>query len=363
MGVTDVIVSDDHEQVFFYRDRFVGLTAIIAIHDTTLGPALGGTRMRAYASTDEALTDVLRLAEGMTYKHALCGNNLGGGKGVIVHDSHFKEGRADLLQSYGRAVETLGGKYITAEDMGTSVADMEVVREVTDHVSGFDSEKGGGGDPSPWTARGVFEGMRACLERHHGSPSYAGRHIAIQGIGHVGYHLAKLLAGEGAQLTITDTNPSRLAEASREFGAQVVDPHQILKVPCDVFAPCAVGGIISRETAPRLQCKIVAGAANNQILGEGTEAILQERGILYAPDFAINAGGAILCASEQEPGGYEHGWVETRVKRIYETIAQILDEATKREELPVNVAIRLARERIDEARKGSDQGAKKKSVS
>lgn len=353
MGVTDAIVSEDHEQVLIFRDRSVGLLTIIAIHDSTLGPTLGGCRMRSYPSADEALIDALRLAEGMTWKHALCGNNLGGGKSVIVHDSHFNEGRSDLLRSFGRAVDSLGGKYITAEDMGTSVRDMEVVRQVTKHVSGFDPEKGGGGDPSPWTARGVFEGMRACLERKFGSASFADKHIAIQGIGHVGYYLAEMLAAEGAQLTVTDTNPSQLAEASRKFGARMVDHHQIYKTPCDVFAPCAVGAIINPETAPRLQCQIIAGAANNQILGDGTEAVLQERGILYAPDFAINAGGAILCASEQEAGGYSLTWVEERVRRIYDTISRILDEADTRNELAGQVAVRLARQRIESARKQS----------
>lgn len=353
MGVTDAITRQNHEQVCLYNDRLTGLLAIIAIHDTTLGPALGGCRMRSYLSVDEAFTDALRLAEGMTYKHALCGNELGGGKAVIVHESHFERGRKELLQGFGHAVETLKGKYITAEDMGTSVADMEVVREVTKHVSGFDPERGGGGDPSPWTAKGVFQGMRACLERTFGSPSFEGRHVAIQGIGHVGFFLAQLLTEAGARLTVTDTNPSRLEDLRAELGAEVVDPHEIVKTPCDIFAPCAVGGIITSQSAPRLRCKIIAGAANNQILGEGTEAILHNQNILYAPDFAINAGGAILCASEQQPGGFNPSWVNERVERIYKTIGQILDEAKERSEMPVDVAIRLAKERIESKRKAS----------
>jgi leucine dehydrogenase len=351
MGITDAITQHDHEQVFFYRDREIGLLAIIAIHNTALGPSLGGCRMRAYSSADAALNDVLRLAEGMTYKHALCGNNLGGGKGVIVRDSHFKKGRGDIFKSFGRAVEAMGGRYITAEDMGTSVADMEVVRQVTQHVAGTDLNTGGGGDPSPWTARGVFEGMRAALEYKCGSDSFQGRHVAIQGIGHVGIHLATLLIEAGARLTITDTHASSLEECARKLGAETVDPQDIFTVPCDIFAPCAVGAILSQESVPRLQCDIIAGAANNQILGEATEGMLMERGILYAPDFAINAGGAILCASEQEEGGYREDRVRERVGRIYDTTSRILEASQRDKVSPCQVAINMAKERIAKASK------------
>ncbi len=352
MSVLQELVEREHENVAFFRDYRTGLVSIIAVHSTVLGPSLGGCRMRAYASVDEALGDVLKLSEAMTFKNSLAGLNLGGGKSVIIADGALKEGRGDLFRTYGKWVKSLNGSYIAAEDMGTSVDDMNYVLEECDFVAGRDPKNGGGGDPSPYTALGVFDGIRASLERAFGSGDFKGRHVAIQGVGHVGHNLAKLLAKAGAQLTITDTRDKVLATVCEEVGGKAVPLDAITSVECDVFAPCAVGGTVNIETIGKLKCKIVAGAANNQIAGgSDTEKKLIARGILYAPDFAINAGGVILCAGDLEPGGFKESWVMERVSRIYGTVGRILDEAKKTGELPGSVAVRLAKERIDKARK------------
>lgn len=350
MSVFNEIESLGHERVSVFQEKTSGLVAIIALHNTVLGPAIGGCRMRAYGSFDEALSDVLKLAEGMTYKNSLCGLNIGGGKSVIVADPHLKNGREELFRAFGRCVQTFGGRYFTAEDMGTSVSDMEWIRQTTEFVVGGDRRHGGAGDPSPYTARGTFDGMRACLERRFGSGSFSGKKVAIQGVGHVGYFLAEHLHQAGAELIVTDTESDRVQRAVNKFGARAVDIDEIYEVDCDVFAPCAIGGTVNVETAAVLKCSIIAGAANNQIADDATVRIIEARGIMYAPDFAINAGGVILCSDELEEGGFRHSRVDDRVAQIYTTVGSILDRAQKSGRFTGEIAVQLAKERIEAAR-------------
>ena len=353
------IQAHEHEQVSFFQDASRKLIAIIAVHDTTMGPALGGCRMQSYPSLDAALLDVLRLSEGMTYKNALAGLPIGGGKSVIIADRTLRDGRAELFRTFGGWVNSLGGRYITAEDMGTSVQDMNAVLEVCPHVTGRDPKVGGGGDPSPHTARGVFLGMKACLERAFGSGEFNGRHVAIQGCGNVGHHLLRLLVEAGARVSCADTRVAVLEKLREQFDFSVVPVEQVHGIACDVFAPCAVGGIINPETVPQLQCKIIAGGANNQIAGSGhigasgVEAELQRRGILYAPDFAINSGGVILCVDELEPGGYTPARVAERVSQIYHTVGKILDESRSSGVVSGEVAVAHAKARIAEKRRAA----------
>ena len=333
-----------YEQVVFCHDKSTGLRAIIVIHDTRLGPALGGCRMYPYASEDEAVTDALRLARGMTYKAAASGLNLGGGKSVIIGRPDKDRSEA-LFRSFGRSIEPLGVRFITAEDVGTSIEDMENIRLETSHVTGVDVTHGGSGDPSPFTALGVRQGMLACAEEVFGTPSLEGRTVAVQGLGHVGYHLCKLLHAEGARLIVTDLNRSLVEEAVREFGARPVAPDEILSIPCDILAPCALGAAVNDGSLPKLRCSIVVGGANNVLAETPHGEALHERGILYAPDYVINAGGLINIADELE--GYDAQRATKRVMRIQDSIRRII-AISKRDGVPTNVAAdTLARERID----------------
>ena len=334
MRIFEKLAEYRYEQVVFCHDKFTGLRAIIAIHNTTLGPALGGCRMYPYASEDEAVTDALRLARGMTYKAAASGLNLGGGKSVIIGDPR-KDKSEVLFRSFGRYIETLGGRYITAEDVGTSIEDMENIRLETSHVVGVDVTHGGSGDPSPFTALGVKQGMLACAEEAFGAPSLEGRTVAVQGLGHVGHHLCELLQAEGARLIVTDLNPALVEEAAREFGAKPVEPDEILSIPCDVLAPCALGAVINDESLPKLRCSIVAGSANNVLAESRHGEALYERGILYAPDYVINAGGLINVADELE--GYNRQRATKRVMRIQDSVRRII-AISKRDGVPTNVA-------------------------
>ena len=298
MPVFSHVENYDHEQVVFCRNDKVGLRAIIAIHDTTLGPALGGCRMYPYPAEADALRDVLRLSRGMTYKAACAGLNLGGGKAVILGDPRVDKSEA-LLRAFGKFVDALGGRYITAEDSGTSVADMDFIHTETDHVCGVSAYAGGSGDPSPVTAWGVFHGIRAALEEVFGSSDLTGRQVAVQGVGNVGYHLVKYLYDAGATAVVTDVDPDRLRRVNQEFGCEVVDPAAIYDVTADVFAPCALGGVLDDDTIPRLKMPIVAGGSNNVLDNMGRHgAALREREILYAPDYVINAGGLINVYAE-----------------------------------------------------------------
>ena len=333
-----------YEQLVFCHDKATGLRAIVAVHDTTLGPALGGCRMYPYMSEEEAIVDVLRLARGMTYKAAASGLNLGGGKSVIIGNPEHDKSE-ELLRSFGRYIETLGGRYIVAEDVGTSTGDMEHIRIETSHVVGVDVTHGGSGDPSPFTALGVLEGMRACAEEVFGSSSLKGRTVAVQGLGHVGYHLCELLHEQGANLIVTDIREKIVERAAREFGAKSVEPDEILTISCDILAPCALGAVVSDVSLPNLRCSIIAGSANNILLEARHGEALAERGILYAPDYVINAGGLINVADELE--GYNATRATKRVARIYDSVKKII-AISKRDGVPTNVAAdTLALERID----------------
>ena len=344
MHIFEKLAEYRYEQVVFCHDKATGLRAVIVIHNTTLGPALGGCRMYPYESENAAVTDALRLARGMTYKAAASGLNLGGGKSVIIGDPHTDKSEA-LFRSFGRYVETLGGRYIVAEDVGTSTEDIENIRVETSHVVGVDVTHGGSGDPSPLTALGVLQGMRACAEEVFGSASLADRTVAVQGLGHVGYHLCRLLDGEGARLIVTDVERSAVERAVREFGAKAVEPEEVLTIPCDVFAPCALGAVIDDGSASKLRCSIVAGSANNVLLEPRHGEALMERGILYAPDYVINAGGLINVADELE--GYNEARATKRVRRIHDSVKSIIAIA-KRDGVPTDVAAdTLALERLD----------------
>jgi leucine dehydrogenase len=340
---------EGYEEVYRCTDPRTGLLAYIAVHDTTLGPALGGCRMWHYSREEDALTDVLRLSKGMTYKSAVARTGLGGGKAVIVGDPKV-ENTPELFRSMGRFVHTLAGRYTTAEDVGTNEQAMLYLREVTPYVTGLPRGKGGSGDPSPYTAHGCFQGLKAAVEEQFDRSDLTGLRVAVQGIGNVGYFLAKELREAGAELIITDVNKLRLQEVGRELGAQVVEPKAIYSVDCDVFAPCALGAIINDQTIPLLKCKVVAGASNNQLAEERHGEALLQRGILYAPDFVINAGGIINVSVEFLPGGYDEAVASPKVKNIYQAIKDII-RTGKEQGIPTSqAAIVLAEEILAEGR-------------
>jgi leucine dehydrogenase len=330
-------------EVHLKRDQATGLQAIIAIHDTRLGPALGGCRFIHYDTEEQALIDALRLARGMTYKAALAGLDHGGGKSVIIRPRH-RFSRTNLFRAFGKFIDDLRGHYITAEDSGTSIEDMDVIRSVTKHVTGVDPSKGGSGDPSPFTALGVRRGIEACVKHAMGRDSLEGIHVAIQGVGHVGYQLCKQLHEHNASITVADIDPLKAERVEREFGVTVVPLDQIVSTECDVFSPCALGSAINAESIPQLHCKIVAGAANNQLAETTMGGDLRQRGIVYAPDYAINAGGLINVA--QEVVGYDAEKSRVRTLKIYDTILEILERA-EHAMLPTNiVANKMVEERL-----------------
>lgn len=336
----------NHEQIVFCRNDDVGLRAIIAIHDTQLGPALGGCRFYPYASEADALRDVLRLARGMTYKAACAGLNLGGGKAVILGDPRRDKTEA-LMRAFGCFVESLGGRYITAEDSGTTVADMDYIRVETSHVCGVSAAAGGSGDPSPVTAWGVFHGIRAALQPMFGSAEVAGRTVAVQGVGNVGYNLVRYLTEAGATTIITDVDDDRLEQCSEEFGSEVVRPEEIYDVEADVFSPCAMGAIIHDGTIERLNVRIVAGGANNQLDNMARHgARLKERKILYAPDYVINAGGLINVYSELHKLPREKALRDA--ERIYETLHRIFATAIELGITTAEAANLVAEKRVRE---------------
>ncbi|MFN2431925.1 MAG: Glu/Leu/Phe/Val dehydrogenase dimerization domain-containing protein [Gemmatimonadota bacterium] len=339
------MAAANHEQVVFCRDPASGLHAIIAIHNTTLGPALGGTRMWPYVSEEEALIDVLRLSEGMTYKAAVTGLNLGGGKAVILGDPRRDKSEA-LLRAHGRFVDTLGGRYITAEDVGITVSDIEYVSMETSFVTGVSSIPGGSGDPSPVTAFGVYHGIKAAAKRVWGSAELKGRSVAIQGAGSVGGHLARDLAAEGARLYVSDIDPARVQQVVERTGAAGVPPEEIFGLDVDVFAPCALGAIVNDETIPQLRCRIVAGGANNQLAEDRHGDELLRRGILYAPDFVINAGGLINVYSELQ--GYDAVAARSKARGIYDTLLAIFERAEADGIPTYRAAERLAEARIQD---------------
>ncbi|NQE60463.1 Glu/Leu/Phe/Val dehydrogenase [Caulobacter sp. RHG1] len=343
---------EGHEGVHAFFDEKTGLKSIVAIHSTARGPAAGGCRMWDYASSEAALTDALRLSRGMSYKNAMADLDFGGGKAVIIGDSRSQK-TPELFEAFGRAVDSLNGRYWTAEDVGVSPADLENTRKTTRFVAGLEGHAAASGDPSPVTAEGVFRGVRLCVERAL-NRDLSGVHVAIQGVGHVGAYLAEKLHAAGAVLTIADVNQQALNEVAEKTGATIVPADAIFDVEADVFAPCALGGAISATTLPRLKVKVIAGGANNQLADAMIGQTVFDRGILYAPDYVINGGGIINVAAEiralEAGGAFDGAWVAGKLDRLAQTLGEVIDQSI-REKRPANlVADEIARARIAAAR-------------
>ena len=345
VDVFDRIGAEGYEQVVFCHDRPTGLRAIIAIHSTRLGPALGGTRFHPYATEDAALEDVLRLAKGMTYKSAAAGLDLGGGKAVILGDPavHRTE---PLLRAYARYVDALGGRYITAEDVGTTQADMDLILRETTFVTGVSQSLGGSGDPSAATARGVLYAMKAVARHLWGGTALEGRSVVVSGVGKVGSNLVRHLVEERAIVTVSDVNPAAVDRASEDFGVDLVPPEKAHAVDCDLFSPCALGGVLSATTIPELRCQAVVGSANNQLADRACAQLLDEAGVLYAPDYVVNAGGVVNIAEELR--GYDRDRAEAEVRRIFDTTAAVLATAAADGVTTVAAADRMAEARMEQ---------------
>lgn len=346
MGVFDLVGTEEHESVHFGVDHVTGLRSIIAIHSTALGPALGGTRFFPYLSEADALTDVLRLSKGMTYKAACAGLSFGGGKAVIIGDPDLT-GSDKLFHAYGRFVDSLGGTYITAEDVGTTVPNMSIVATETAHVSGLPRESGGSGDPSPATARGVIAALEAVAEHRWGSDDLSGRKVAIKGVGKVGMSLAERLAARGVELVVADVNNDALQRA-KQLGASVESVDAIHRTACDVFAPCALGADLNAVTIPELGCEAVVGSANNQLATDADGERLRATGITYAPDFVANAGGIINIAAEH--GGYSPAKAAAMIDQVRPNVTEILTKAAQLDINTHEAAERVAEERIASAK-------------
>lgn len=340
---------DNHEQIVFCNDKDTGLKAIIGIHNTVLGPALGGTRMWNYTSEWEALNDVLRLSRGMTFKSAITGLDLGGGKAVIIGDSKVDK-TPEMIRKFGEYVGSLSGKYITAEDVGTTTQDMDIIREVTTSVTGVSVEKGGSGNPSPVTAYGVYMGMKAAAKQQFGSDKLEGKRILVQGIGHVGETLVDYLTKEGALVQIADISQARLEEVGSRYGAKIYTGADLYSADVDIYSPCALGATINDETINKLKAKVIAGAANNQLANDKVHGqILKDKGILYAPDFLINAGGIINVYAEI--AGYDSAESMRRTENIYNTTLEIFSFAIEKGITTQEAAMTIAQNRIDARKK------------
>jgi len=347
MQLFDTLQTMGHEQVVLCSDPVTGLRAIIAIHDTSLGPALGGTRMWSYASDMDAITDALRLSRGMTYKAAVSGVNLGGGKAVIIGDPRLNKNEA-MWRAYGRMVHSLGGRYITAEDVGTNVQDMEWIRMETKYVTGVGGP-GGSGDPSPVTALGVYSGMKASAKHAWGSDSLSGKRIVVQGAGNVASHLVSHLTTEGANVFVSDIYPEKAQALANATGANVISNDDVFTTDCDIFSPNALGAILNDETIPQLTCAIVCGGANNQLKVEDKHArMLKERNIIYAPDYVVNSGGLMNVASEVE--GYDRDKVMRQAEGIYDITMNILVTAQDRNILTIAASNAIAEDRLAKVR-------------
>ena len=345
-SVLSQIVSMDHEQVLFCQDRATGLKAIIAVHNTVLGPALGGTRMWEYVNEAAALTDVLRLSRRINYKNSISGLNLGGGKAIIIGNSHTDKNEA-LFRRFGQFVNSLSGKYITAEDVGISTQDMAWVNKETNYVVGL---PGKSGDPSPVTAYGVYVGMKACVKAQFGSDSLAGKKVAVQGAGHVGQYVIKHLTEEGAKVFVTDIYEPSLKEVAEKYGSTVVGLDEIYDLDVDIYAPCALGATINDDTISKIQAKVIAGAANNQLANEVIHGkLLKEKGILYAPDFLINAGGVINVYSEL--ANLTSAQVMEKTENIYNTAMDIFNLSDVQNITTHQAALNIAQKRIDDRKK------------
>jgi leucine dehydrogenase len=344
MDIFETLSKLGYGDLHFGRDEASGLRTIVAIHSTRLGPAIGGSRLRAYADESEAIDDVTRLAQAMTYKAAVARLPHGGGKAVIITPTEPKFDRATLFRSFGRFVDGLGGRYVTTEDSGTSASDMDVIRQSTKHVLGASKEKGGSGDPSPFTALGVRRGMEAIAHHVLGKPDLKGLHVAVQGVGHVGMYLARELHQAGARLTLSDIDRARRDAMAREVGASVVETDQILEMECDILAPCALGGALTDYVVGKMRSKVVAGAANNQLRTAAVGKMLHGKGIFYAPDYAINAGGLINVA--EEFAGYDKERARKKTLAIYDTIKEIIERSRSEHQPPEAIADRMAEEII-----------------
>ncbi|MCL9769982.1 leucine dehydrogenase [Flavobacterium sp. HXWNR69] len=339
---------DGHEQVVFCHDKDTGLKAIIGIHNTVLGPALGGTRMWNYTNEWEALNDVLRLSRGMTFKNSISGLNLGGGKAVIIGDAKTQK-TPELMRRFGQFVDSLSGKYITAEDVGMETKDMDTVNEVTKHVAGISVERGGSGNPSPVTAYGVFMGMKAAAKYKFGSDNLEGKSVLVQGIGHVGESLVKHLTESGALVTITDINEERVNQVGAKYGAKIFTGADLYSADVDIYAPCALGATINDETINKIKASVIAGAANNQLANEAVHGkILKDKGVLYAPDFLINAGGVINVYSELVK--WTNAQVMEKTENIYNTALEIFKYADDNNITTHQAAFSMAQKRIDDAK-------------
>lgn len=341
--IFETLAQTGHEQVVFCHNKDAGLKAIIAIHNTVLGPALGGTRMWAYKTEQEALNDVLRLSRGMTYKAAVSGINLGGGKAVIIGDPSKNKSEA-LFRAFGRFINSLNGRYITAEDVGIDVNDMEYVLKETEFVTGVHQVHGGSGDPSPFTAFGTLQGLMAALNAKFGNEDVGKYSYAVQGVGHVGMEFVKLLREQGAKVWVTDINQEAVKRCVDEYGCEAVALDEIYDVPADIYSPCALGGTVNEKTLPRLQCKVICGAANNQLATDAIGDEVEKRGILYAPDYAVNAGGLMNVSLEID--GYNRERAMRMMRTIYYNLGKIFQIA-KRDGIPTyRAADRMAEERI-----------------
>lgn len=344
-GIIEQMVEFNHEQVMFCNDNNVGLKAIIGIHNTVLGPALGGVRMWNYATEQEALIDVLRLSRGMTYKSAVAGINLGGGKAVIIGDPKKIKTEA-LLRSFGKFIDNLGGKYITAEDVSMNSRDMEIIHMETDYVTGLPETMGGSGDPSPVTAMGVWMGMKASAKQVYGNDSLNGKKVIVQGLGNVGKDLVEYLIREGAVVFVFDIDEEKIKNISRTFSVKVLSANEVYSIDADIYAPCALGATVNSKTLEQLKVRIICGSANNQLADEKIHGqMVEEKGILYAPDFVVNAGGIINVYYELE--GYNRERAIAHAERIYDTTTRVF-EIAKKEKIPTYLAAnRLAEERIN----------------
>ena len=342
-----------HESVHAFHDEKTGLKAIVAVHSTARGPAAGGCRMWPYESSEAALTDVLRLSQGMSYKNAMADLELGGGKSVIIGDSRTQK-TPELFQAFGRAVDSLGGRYFTAEDVGVSVSDIMEAGKFTRYAVGVEGSKAGSGDPSPVTAEGVFRGLKLAAKHGLGRDDLNGATVALQGVGHVGAYLADKLHAAGARLIVTDVNQEALRQVADKTGAEIVAPDAIFDTDAEIFAPCALGAIVNPQTLPRLKCKVIAGGANNQLSTPEVGRAVFERGIVYAPDYVINGGGIINVASEvrgmQRDEAYDPQWVEGKLSRLMETLDEVLARSAADRRPTHEIADAMAQERIRAAR-------------
>ena len=348
-SILEQLSQSGHKKVVFCNDPTTGLKAIIAIHDTTLGPALGGVRMWNYNSEAEALEDVLRLSKGMTYKAAIAGLNVGGGTAVIIGDSRRQKTEA-LMRSFGRFVKNLNGEFIAGEDVGTTVRDMEYIRMETQHVTGVPESLGGAGNPAPYTAKGVYLGIKACVKEVFGTDELAGRSVVVQGTGNVGEHLVELLRNDNVEVYVTDINEDRMRVIARKYKAKAIEADKIFNIGADIYAPCALGATINDKTLKTMKFAIIAGSANNQLADEKVHGqILHDKGILYAPDYLINAGGIISCYSELTGFGKKRTIQLT--ENIYEATREVI-KLSKSENIPTNLAAsRIAEKRIEDIKK------------